>query len=108
MLATLLAARRSDVRALLTVASPLALGAWVEHHRMTPLDGSLDPVAVAHRLVELPQRHLAGGRDKVVPPEVVREFLHALPDPNRARLEIYPRETHRCCWEERWPALLRP
>ena len=105
VLATLLAARRQDVRGLLTVTSPLDLEAWVEHHRITPLHGSLDPVAVAHLLGDLPQRHLTGGADRVVPPFIVRSFLRALPQPNRARIEVLPEETHRCCWEERWPVL---
>ncbi len=106
-LATLLAARRDDVDALITVASPLDLAYWTENGRMTPLHGSLDPVDVAHLLAGLPQRHLCGGRDSVVAPEVVRRFLRAIPAPNRARMEEYPEHDHSCCWDRDWARLGR-
>jgi hypothetical protein len=40
-----------------------------------------------------------------VPVAVVRRFVHALPVPNLARLEVFAQHAHRCCWEEDWPAL---
>jgi len=105
VLATLLAARRTDVRGLITVCSPLDLEHWVRHHEVTPLYGSLDPMAVASLLGDVPQHHFAGSRDPVVPPEIVQRFVRALPQPNRARLEIAPRDDHDCCWVERWREL---
>jgi len=105
-LATLLAARREDVSSLLTVAAPLNLAWWVERGRMTPLYGSLDPVDVAHLLADVPQRHLCGEHDNVVPAEVVRSFVRAVPRPNHARIESFPENTHHCCWERDWPQLL--
>ena len=105
MLAPLLAARRDDVRGLITVCSPLDLEGWVRHHGVTPLYGSLDPLAVAHLLGHVPQHHFAGARDAVVPPELVTRFLRALPQPNRARLQIGAHDDHDCCWVDRWAEL---
>ncbi len=105
VLATLLAARRDDVRGLITVCSPLDLEHWVRHHGVTPLYGSLDPLAVAHLLGDVPQRHFAGARDDVVPPDVVGGFLRALPQPNRVRLQIGEQDDHDCCWVDRWAEL---
>ena len=109
-LATLIAARALDtpdlhVEALLTVAAPLDLAGWTLLFKLTPMHGSLDPMLSAARLADLPQRHLAGGRDEVVPVAVVQRFVHALPVPNLARLEVFAQQAHRCCWDEDWPAL---
>ena len=105
-LATLIASRRNDVVELITIGAPLDLGFWTAQGKMTPLHGSLDPIDVAHLLAELPQRHLAGDHDRVVPSEVIRRFVSAVPLPNHARLEVQRGRTHRCCWEREWPQLL--
>ena len=107
-LAALVASRRNDVTALLTVSSPLDLRYWTELGGMAPLYGSLSPLDVAHLLAALPQRHLAGSADRVVPAEVVRRFIRALPSPTRAQLQVKAGFTHRCCWERDWPQLLIP
>lgn len=109
-LATLMAARALTVPALrieslVTVAAPLDLAGWTDLFRLSPLTGSLNPVRASERLAELPQRHLAGGRDEVVPVAVVERFVRALPVPNRAQLEVYAQHAHRCCWREHWPQL---
>jgi len=107
-LAALVASRRDDVTALLTVSSPLDLRYWTEQGNMTPLYGSLSPLDVAHLLAALPQRHLVGSEDRVVPAEVVRRFMRALPSPARAQLQVKTGFTHQCCWERDWPQLLNP
>ena len=104
-LAVLVAARREDLAALVTVAAPLDLGFWAENGRMTPLHGSLNPIDVAHLLADLPQRHYAGDRDRVVPQEVIRRFVAAIPRPTRARFEVRPGFSHGCCWERDWPEM---
>jgi hypothetical protein len=109
-LATLMAARAlrmPDLRieSLITVAAPLDLAGWTDLLALSPLTGSLDPVLASARLADLPQRHLAGQRDEVVPVAVVERFVSALPVPNRARLEVYPQHAHRCCWHEHWRTL---
>lgn len=105
-LAVLLAARRSDVAGLVTVAANLDLAYWVARDRLAPLTGSLDPAEVAPRVASIPQLHLAGGRDDVVGPDVARAFLRRMGEPNRASLVAIPDFSHRCCWVEQWPRLL--
>lgn len=107
-LAVLVASRRDDVSALLTASSPLDLNYWTEQGNMTALHGSLSPLDVAPLLAGVPQRHLAGSEDRIVPPQVVRRFVNALPQPNQARLELKAGFTHQCCWERDWPQLLSP
>lgn len=109
-LATLMAAKAQGapglhIASLVTVAAPLDLAGWTTLFEVSPLSGSLDPMLSAAGLADLPQRHLAGGRDEVVPVAVVQRFVRALPVPNRARLEVFAQHAHRCCWHEDWPAL---
>lgn len=106
-LAVLIAARRDDVVGLMTAAAPLDLSYWAENGRMTPLYGSLNPIAVAHLLAQLPQRHHAGERDQVVPRDVISRFVAAIPPPTRARIEMHPTFSHGCCWEDEWARLVR-
>lgn len=101
VIATLLAARRSDVEQLVTVASPLAVAEWTAWHRVTPLLGSLDP-AVAITTGLPPATHFVGGRDSVVPPRVVASFAVR----SGGRLREVPEFDHQCCWSRDWRRLL--
>jgi len=103
--AVLLAERRHDLAALATVAGPIDTGAWVRHHQVTPLTGSLDPVAEIGRLAGLPQVHFVGANDEVVPPAIVRGALERIgPDAVRT-LVVVAGADHRCCWADKWGAL---
>lgn len=99
-MATLVAARRTDVVALVTLAAPLDLDAWAEWHGASPLTGSLDPAAITlpPRVAQL---HVLGRFDQVVPP--------ALGEPAARRLGgtvlVWP-EKHTCCWAARTGRLL--
>lgn len=101
VIATLLAAQRHDVDALVTVASPLALAEWVKWHGASPLTGSLDPIGLAAALP--PGVHFAGRGDKNVPVEVLEHFVRA----QGGRIEIVAGFDHECCWVREWSSLLR-
>ena len=70
-LAALLAARRADVCQLITVASNLDIERWASHHKVSPLWGSENPASYGAALQHLPQYHLIGGDDQVVPATIV-------------------------------------
>lgn len=106
-LAVLVAARRHDVRSLRTVAGNLDPEEFCRHHRVSPLHGSLTPLASAAEVAAIPQLHFVGGRDDTVPARIAEGFLNTLPSPNCARLELVPEAGHRDGWLARWPELLR-
>jgi pimeloyl-ACP methyl ester carboxylesterase len=106
VLALLVAARRRDVADLITVASPLDTTAWTRHHGVSPLSDSLDPVAVAPDLATLPQLHLVGGKDEIVPRDVVESYRRAARDRADIRIISIAGYGHECCWAENWPALV--
>lgn len=105
--AALLAARRSDVVGLVTVAANLDIGYWVARDHLAPLSGSLDPAAEAERLRTISQVHFAGGQDEVVTPDVARSYVNRLGPEALARLIELPDFDHRCCWVEAWPRLMQ-
>ena len=100
--AALLAARRSDVELLVTVAANLDTGMWTEHHDVTPLTGSLNPVNYAAALRAVPQVHLAGEDDDEVPAKIAKSFADALGHAADAELRVVPDFDHRCCWSDGW------
>ena len=105
--AALLAARRTDVIALVTVAGNLDHRAWTGLHGVRPLDGSLNPIDDARQLTHLAQWHLAGAQDRVVPPQIARSFVERLGAAPRATLVVEPGFDHVCCWAREWPRLWR-
>jgi dienelactone hydrolase len=102
VIAALLASRRDDVDALVTVAAPLALGAWVNLHRMSPL-AAADPLTDSPDRRLPPAVHFVGADDELVPAGIVRRFASV----RGGRLEVVPGFDHDGCWARDWPQLLR-
>lgn len=101
VIATLLAARRTDVEQLVTVAAPLALGEWTSWHGVSELTGSLDPLAAAATLP--PGLHFSGGKDKTVPTAILRRFTQR----HGGRAVEIADFDHECCWSRDWRKLLQ-
>lgn len=95
----LLAERRDDVSAWITVAGNIDTRAWTEHHRVSPLIGSLDPMTAGARLRDLPQWHFAGARDTVVPPTLIKNFANGMRNAQVIERDNYD---HLCCWADDW------
>ncbi len=72
--AVLIAARRNDVSHITTVAGNLNSSAWTRYQKVTPLVNSLEPFNTASVLRHIPQVHISGGKDTVIPPFISQEF----------------------------------
>lgn len=105
--ALLLAARRQDVRQVISVAGNLDHAAWTAHHKVSPLQRSLNPTSQRQILASVPQVHLVGAQDKITPPELARQFILAYPSETPAGLMLFPDYDHACCWARWWPQLWR-
>jgi pimeloyl-ACP methyl ester carboxylesterase len=100
VLATLLAMSRTDVVQFVTIAAPVSVAEWTSWHQVTPLTGSLDP---GEQGGPLPRAvHFVGGKDAIVPPQVVRGFANR----SGGRLRIVEDFDHQCCWSRDWAKLL--
>ena len=105
--ALLLAARRDDVRQVVTVAGNLDHAAWTAHHRVSPLQRSLNPADQRQALIGLEQVHLVGELDRITPPELARQYIAAYPSTAPQRLQVMPGFDHACCWAQGWPGVWR-
>lgn len=102
VIAALLATRRDDVEALVTIAAPLSLAAWIAVHEASPLRGSLDPGDTDSNGRSRPGVHFVGSDDRTVPPAVVERYIRRA----GGRMEVLPGYDHECCWARDWPGLL--
>jgi pimeloyl-ACP methyl ester carboxylesterase len=105
-IAVLLAARRTDVAAVVSVAGNIAHDVWTSHHKVSPLRGSLDPIDSAARLAAVPQLHLVGANDRIVPRLIADTFARRSPPDGCIRVVSIADATHDKGWLENWPALL--
>ncbi len=99
--ALLVAARRSDVGQITTIAGNLDHAQWTEKLRLTPMTHSLNPADFGAKLRAIPQVHWVGGRDEVVPPWVAESYEKKTGVAGSVRL--MPGFDHQCCWVDHWP-----
>jgi dienelactone hydrolase len=103
-LAARLAVLRDDVGGLITVAGVLDPADWARHHRVTALP-TLDRRTSA-RLAALPQVHVLGADDEIVPAGWARGVLDRLGGGAPARaVRVVEDADHGCCWVTLWPTL---
>jgi len=107
-IATLIAARRNDIRSIRTVAGDLDHVRMTEYHKTTPLKNALNPKDVVAKIASIPQHHFAGANDVTVPPFISEEFQEAgskIQD-HCIHRSVLPGISHLTGWEKRWPSLL--
>lgn len=105
-LAILMAAQRQDVATVVTIAGNLDHHAWAKLHRLSELQGSLNPPDFSKALQMIRQIHLIGAQDSNMPVSVYQAYRAAFLPGADITLEEVPNFDHQCCWAERWPLLL--
>lgn len=101
VLALQLARRFPQTRLVVTMATPLDIDAWSDHHGYSRLQGSVNPADTPN--AGFPEIHYFGEKDERVPPGLFRQALAKRP---KARMVIVEKFTHACCWERIWPEVL--
>ncbi|MDX1453440.1 MAG: hypothetical protein R3183_12850 [Oleiphilaceae bacterium] len=102
-LAMLLAARRDDVRMVVTLAGNLDTRAWTEWHGYSPLEGSLNPAEEALP-AHIEQWHVVGSADQQVPAVLLQAHLESR---KGVVLQVLDGVDHSCCWGVIWPEILQ-
>ena len=103
--AALVSARRDDVDWLVSLSANLDHDAWTREGGLTTLSQSLNPTDFADELTQIPQLHLIGNEDEIVPFSVLTSYSSALGG-EQVKLEVHEGFDHSCCWEDIWPARL--
>lgn len=102
-LALLLAEKLPLVTHVVTIAGNLDTDAWTDHHGYTPLFSSLNPAKQPTLRQQVKQWHLVGGRDTVIPVQIVKPFVSSQV---AASGFLYQGYDHGCCWVNLWPTVL--
>jgi hypothetical protein len=106
-LATILAANRSDVLSLRTVAGVLDTDMFAKARDIQWVEASLNPVSVVPQLISMPQHHYIAQLDDVVPNDVYHSFAQAFGDDRCLSYTLVQNTDHTYDWSENWTAFAR-
>lgn len=104
-IATLLASKTNDIKMLITVAGNLDTDKWTSLHKITKLDGSLNPSFYVDKLENIEQYHLIGKDDEIIPKEVFLSYLSKFSKKDKINYRFFNTD-HNCCWEEAYKIFL--
>jgi len=104
--AVLIGARNNNVKTILTVAGNLDIKAFTSYHHSNPMSGSLNPIDYAEKIINIPQLHLSGGKDRTVPTFIAQNFV------NKASIKcvkhkIISDAEHNKYWDKHWKEVLK-
>lgn len=101
-IAVLVAAQRKNIASLRSIAGNLDTNYFTQHHHVSPLTSSLNPLHVAPQLSALPQQHFIGTNDEIIPETISKHFMDALGKAECATLIHVPSANHTDGWAEYW------
>ncbi|ODN66429.1 MULTISPECIES: hypothetical protein [Methylophaga] len=105
-IASIIASKRGDVALLVTVAGNLDHRWWTDFNASDPLYGSLNPVDFSAALEAVPQVHLIGDHDFVVPGSVLMSYLSKFKSREKVKSYLVGGADHTCCWSMAVAAVL--
>lgn len=106
-IAAILAAKRSDVLSLRTVAGNLDHDAQSVYLGVAPLNRSLNAIDFVDNLRGIPQHHFIGGQDETIKPAVLHSYLQALGETPCVKYTLIQEAEHARGWVDKWPDLLK-
>ncbi len=106
-IATLLASQRDDISFLVTIAGNIDHKTWTDYHRITPLDGSLNPIDYAYKLKNIKQYHLLGENDKIINYNTYKKYHQVFKNNPIIKHISYSNYTHTCCWDNNWDKIIK-
>lgn len=101
-LAALLSVRRNDILGLITIAGNLDHHTLNRYHQVSILKNSLNAIDYHIPLKNIAQRHFVGSNDRIVPPWLIKQYMHTL-NSNCASMRMIKDNTHHQGWVEQWP-----
>ena len=105
-IASIISVMRDDVIDLRTVAGNLDINEFSKVHKISPLNGSLNPIDYANHLVNIPQLHLISNNDEIITNKITSSYLNSLIkfDVNLKCIKViqFKQPTHSDGWENIW------
>ncbi len=100
-IAVLVASRNNMVKDIITIAGNLDHLAFTDHHGVNPMTSSLNPIDYAKSINNVPQLHISGGEDKIVPPFIAENYVKKS-NSVCVKQKIFPNINHRSGWDKVW------
>lgn len=105
--AVIIASKRDDIASIRTIAGNLNHAAINKYHNAYQLDDSLNPIDYARSVADIPQYHLSGSDDNIVPEFIASEFASASGKENGCiKTQTLTGVSHFKGWEDKWPAIM--
>jgi predicted esterase len=100
-IAVLIAARNYMTKDIITISANLDHVAFTTHHNVTPMIGSLNPIDYAKQVTHIPQLHISGGKDTIIPPFIADKFVQKA-STSCVKQQIFKDNSHRHGWDKIW------
>jgi hypothetical protein len=113
-MAVLIANHNPKVKSIITIAGNLDIVAFNKYHNVRPslpglskipMEGSLNPIDYASNVKYIPQLHLSGGKDTIVPALIADNFV-TKSNSKCVKQEIIPEASHTQNWKDAWQTTL--
>ena len=105
-IALFIAANRENIKSLHTIAGNIDTEAFVKLHDVSPYSDSRSTDEVIPSLANIPQHHLIGAEDDIVPQKIADSYVSKLPHLRCTKLSIIPNADHVSGWDGKAPRLL--
>ncbi len=104
--AILVAARNKHIKDIITIAGNLDIENFSKHHGIYALKESLNPIDYAIKISNIPQLHLSGSKDAIVPSKIMQGYIKTSPL-DCTQQKIFPNITHTKGWDKVWQEVLK-
>ena len=105
-LTILIAAQNNDVKDIITIAGNLDTQKFEQYHNYRGcLVKSLNPINYAKQVNNIPQLHLSGIDDKIVPP-FIAELYTKTSNSLCVKTQTFPNVSHTKSWDKVWSSIL--
>lgn len=100
-IAVLIAARNYMTKDIITISGNLDHVAFTTYHNVTPMIGSLNPIDYAKQVKHIPQLHISGGKDTIIPPFIADKFVQKASS-SCVKQQIFKDISHNHGWNKIW------
>jgi hypothetical protein len=104
--AILVAVRNKHIKDIITIAGNLDIESFSKYHGVYALKKSLNPIDYAIKINNIPQLHILGSKDTIVPNSIMHGYVKASSS-NCIQQKIFPNITHTKGWDKVWQDVLK-
>jgi hypothetical protein len=102
----LVATRNKNIKDIITIAGNLDIDYFSKYHKVYALKESLNPIDYVAQIRNIPQLHVVGSQDQIVPSTIMNLYVKAI-DSNCVQQKIFPNVTHTKGWDKVWRDILK-